>query len=195
LQPKPWPAWLAQATVAALPAAFVLRAVRARLGTPGFRPRQVPRGTTRLEAEGYRVAALPEVARPRGQGETALAPLHTTRRREGRPGQTVPGGLQALRVFALVDNPGRLAMGQAARLPPLGAARSSSLEALRGLGAPTTGIPGAAVRGTPLRPPRGAPRVKQRRPPRLPLMSKPRPARRPPLLQHESRGELHAIRL
>jgi hypothetical protein len=56
LKSKTCPAWLAQETLAALPEALVLREVRYRPGTPGFRTRQITLVTTLLDAGVYRVA-------------------------------------------------------------------------------------------------------------------------------------------
>jgi hypothetical protein len=56
-------------------------------------------------------------------------------------GKTVPGVLQDLTVWAMVDNPGRLGMGHAARLQPSEVARLSSVDALRWLSAPSPGLP------------------------------------------------------
>jgi hypothetical protein len=56
-------------------------------------------------------------------------------------GQTVPGVLKALTVFALVYNLVRMVMCQSARLQHLGVEQISFLDALRWLGAPHTGIP------------------------------------------------------
>jgi hypothetical protein len=72
--------------------------------------------------------------------EPSLAQLKTTRRMEVFHGQTVPGVLTELTLVALVDNLVRMAMCPSAMLQHLGAARISVLEALRWLGAPSTGI-------------------------------------------------------
>jgi hypothetical protein len=73
--------------------------------------------------------------------ETALAPLKTTIQMEVLHGKTVPGVLKELTVFAIVDNLGRLVMGQSARLQHLGVERSSVVDALRWLSVPSTGMP------------------------------------------------------
>jgi hypothetical protein len=56
-------------------------------------------------------------------------------------GQTVPGVLKELTVFALVDNLVRMVMCQSARLQHIGVERISFVEALRWLSAPSTGMP------------------------------------------------------
>jgi len=99
------------------------------------------RVTTRLDAAVYRVADLAARSRQRWQVATAWAPLTTTRRMAGLHGQTGPGVLTDLTVLAIVDTLVRLVMGPSALLQHLGVERLSFLEALRGLGAPSTGIP------------------------------------------------------
>jgi hypothetical protein len=67
LKPKPRPSWLARETLAALPAALVLREVRYRIGTPGFRTSQITLITMLLDAAVYRVADLAALYRRRWQ--------------------------------------------------------------------------------------------------------------------------------
>ena len=55
--------------------------------------------------------------------------------------KTVPGVLEELTVFAIVYNLVRLVMCQSATRQQIGVARISFLDALRWLGAPSTGIP------------------------------------------------------
>jgi IS4 transposase len=61
--------WLAKEMLAALPDALVLREGRYRIGTLGFRTRQVTLETTLLNAALYRVADLAELYRQRWQVE------------------------------------------------------------------------------------------------------------------------------
>ena len=63
-KPKTRPSWLARETLAALPAALVLREVRDHLGRPGFRTRQITLVTTLLDAAIYRAADLAELVPP-----------------------------------------------------------------------------------------------------------------------------------
>ena len=69
LKPKTRPTWLAQETLAALPASFMLREVRYCIGTPGFRTRPITLVTTLLAPESYAVTALAARYRQRGQVE------------------------------------------------------------------------------------------------------------------------------
>jgi hypothetical protein len=104
LKPKTCPSWLSRETLAALPESLGLRELRYDTGRPGFRTRQITLVTTLLDAESYPVADLADLYRQRWQVETALAQLKTTMQMEVLHGQTVPGALKELTVFALVYN-------------------------------------------------------------------------------------------
>jgi hypothetical protein len=73
--------------------------------------------------------------------ETALAQLNTTLPMDVLHGKTVPGVRKELTVFALVYHLVRMAMWHSAILQHLGVERISCVDALRWLGAPSTGIP------------------------------------------------------
>ena len=141
LQPKTCPSWLTREGLAAWPETLGLREGRSYPGMPGFRTRQITRVPTLLDPEVSRVADLAEWDRQRWPVETSLAQLKTTLQMDGLHGQTVPGVRKAWTVFALVDHLVRLVMGPSALLQHTGVQRLSFLDALRGLGAPGTGIP------------------------------------------------------
>ena len=103
-------------------------------------------------------------------------------------GKTVPGVLKELTVFAIVYNLVHMVMCQSATLQHIGVERISFLDALRWLGAPSTGIPLGALIVNPARPHRVEPRVKKRRPKSFPLMIIPRQELRQQLLQQELGG-------
>jgi hypothetical protein len=73
--------------------------------------------------------------------ETSLAHLKTTMRMEVLHGQTVPGVLKELTVFAMVYHLVRMVMWHSAILQRIAVERISFLEALRWLGALSTGMP------------------------------------------------------
>jgi DDE family transposase len=156
-KPKTRPAWLATQTLAALPDALMLREVRYYLGTPGFRTRQITLVTTLLDAAVYPVADLAELYRLRWQVETSLAHLKTTMRMDVLHGQTVPGVLKELTVFAIVYNLVRMVMWQSATLQHVGVERIGFLDALRWLSTPSTGMPLMALIVNPARPHRVEP--------------------------------------
>jgi hypothetical protein len=93
--------------------------------------------------------------------------------------------LKELTIFALVYNLVRMVMGQSAILQHIGVERISFVDALRWLGAPSTGVPLRALRTNPIRPQRVEPRVKKRRPKSFPFMITPRHELRRQLVQHE----------
>jgi hypothetical protein len=103
-------------------------------------------------------------------------------------GKTVPGVLKELTVFAIVYNVVRMVMWHSAILQHIAVQRISFLDALRWLGAPTTGMPLGGLLVNPVRPHRVEPRVKKRRPKPFPLMIKPRQTLRQQLVGYEPRG-------
>jgi hypothetical protein len=141
LKPKTCPSWRTRETLAALPETLMLREARYGISTPGFRTRQITLVTTRLDPAVPRVADLAELYRQRWQVETSLAQLKTTMQMDVWHCKTVPGVLKDLTVFAIVDNLVRMVTCQSAMLQHLGVAWISFLDALRWLGAPSTGIP------------------------------------------------------
>jgi Transposase DDE domain len=188
LKPKTCPSWLSRETLAALPESLGLREVRYDTGRPGFRTRQITLVTTLLDAESYPVADPADLYRQRWQVETAPSQLKTTMQMEVLHCKTVPGALKELTVFALVYNLVRMVMCQSATLQHLGVERISFLDALRWLGAPSSGISLGVLIILPIRPHRVEPRVKKRRPKPFPLMIKPRHALRQQLVQPTLRG-------
>jgi len=188
LKPKTCPSWLTREALAALPETLVLREVRYHIGRPGFRTRQITLVTTLLDAGSYRVADLAALYRQRWQVETSLAHLKTTMRMDVLHCKTVSGVLKELTVFAIVYNLVRMVMCQSAMLQHIDVARISFLDALRWLGAPSTGVPLIALIVNPVRPYRVEPRVKKRRPKSFPFMIKPRQELRQQLLQQELGG-------
>jgi hypothetical protein len=188
LQPKTCPSWLTREALAALPETLELREVRYHIDRPGFRTRQITLVTTLLDAEIYRVADLAELYCQRWQVETSLAHLKTTMRMEVLHCKTVPGVLKELTVFAMVYNLVRMVMWHSAILQRIAVERISFLDALRWLGAPSTGMPLGGLLVNPVRPYRVEPRAKKRRPKPFPLMLKPRQALRQQLIQQTFRS-------
>jgi Transposase DDE domain len=188
LKPKTCPSWLTREALATLPETLVLREVRYDIGRPGFRTRQITLVTTLLDAAVYCVADLAELYRQRWQVETALAQLKTTMRMDVLHCKTVLGVLKELTVFAIVYNLVRMVMCQSAMLQHIGVERISFVDALRWLGAPSTGMPLGALVVNPTRPHRVEPRVKKRRPKSFPFMIKPRQVLRQQLVQQELEG-------
>jgi hypothetical protein len=86
------------------------------------------------------------------------AAVYNLVRMEVLHGKTVPGVLQELTVFALVDNLVRMVMWHSAILQHIAVERLSVLDALRWLGAPSTGMPLGGLLVNPVRPDRAEPR-------------------------------------
>jgi Transposase DDE domain len=188
LKPTTCPSWLSREALEALPDSLVLREVRYRIGTSGFRTREITLITTLLDAETYGVRDLAQLYRQRWQVETALSHLKTTMQMEVLHCKTVPGVLKELTVFAIVYNLVRLVMCQSATLQRLNIERISFIDALRWLGALGTEVPLDALIVNPIRPNRVEPRVKKRRPKSFPFMITPRHVLRQQLVQQECRG-------
>jgi hypothetical protein len=140
-KPQTCPSWLTREALAALPETLGLREVRDHTGTPGFRTRQITLVTTLVDGENSRGADLAELYHQRWRVETSLAQLNTRMPMDVLPCKTVPGVLKEFTVFALVDNLVRMVMGHSALLQHIGVERISFLDALRWLGAPSSGIP------------------------------------------------------
>jgi hypothetical protein len=153
LKPKTCPSCLTQEPLAALPEAFGLREVRYQIGTPGFRTRQITLVTTLLDAAVYRVADLAELYHQRWQRETSLAQLKTPMQMAVLPCKTVPGVLKELAALAIVDNLVRMVMWHSAMRQHPQVERSSFLDTLQWLSAPSTGIPLGGLIVNPIRPP------------------------------------------
>jgi hypothetical protein len=120
--------------------------------------------------------------------ETALAQLKTTMRMDVLHCKTVPGVLKELTGFAIVYNLVCMVICQSATLQHIDMERISFVDALRWLGAPSSGRPLAALIVNPLRPHRVEPRVKKRRPKSFPLMITPRQELRQQLIQQAFRS-------
>ena len=100
----------------------------------------------------------------------------------------VAGTLKELTVFAMVYNLVRMVIRHSATLQNIPLERISFLNALRWLGAPSTGMPLGAVLVNPVRPYRVEPRIKERRAKPFPLMSNPRQELRQQLVQQGLSG-------
>ncbi len=142
-----------------------------------------------------RGANLAELDRQRWQVEPSLAYLKTMMQMDVLHAKTVQGVLKERTGLAIVSNLVRMVMCQSAMRQHLGMERISFLEALRWLGAPSTGIPLGALIVNSIRPHRVEPRVKKRRPKSVPFMIKPRQELRQQLVHQEVSSSLHAIRV
>jgi hypothetical protein len=127
-------------------------------------------------------------SRRRWPVEIALAQLKTSMQMDVLHCKTVVGTLKELTVFAMVYNLVRLVMLQSATRQHTAVERISFLDALRWLGAPSTGMPLMGLIVNPIRPNRVEPRVKKRRLKSFPFMIKSRQALRQQLVQQGLSG-------
>ena len=167
---------------AALPAYLVVRELRYRVTTPGFRTRQVTLVTTLLDPQRYQAAALAALYRQRWQAETNLRHLKQTLRLGVLKSRSVAGVEKEILMFALVYNLVQRVMAQAAAAQGVPREQISFVDALRHLRWPLAASAPPDLWVNPLRPDRYEPRVRKRRPPNYPLMTKPRAKLRQALL-------------
>jgi len=163
---------------AALPEYVVVRELRYRVTTPGFRTRQVTLATTLLDPQRYPAADLAELYRQRWQVETNLRHLKQTLGLAVLKSETVAGVEKEILVFALLYNLVQSAMAAAAARQGVARERISFVDALRHLRWPLAATAPPELWVNPLRPDRYEPRVRKRRPLEYPLMKQPRAALR-----------------
>lgn len=159
---------------AALPAYLVVRELRYRIRTPGFRTRQVTVVTTLLDPDRYPVAALAELYRGRWQVETNLRYLKQTLGLAVLHSQTVPGVEKEILVFGIVYNLVQSRRTRAAAAQAVPREQISFVDAWRQLRWPLPGTAPPNLWTNPLRPDRFEPRYRKRRPPSYPLMTRSR---------------------
>ena len=173
-KPPMRPAWMDAAAYAALPDTIVVRELRYRTSTPGFRTRVITLATTLVDAEAYTLDELAGLYRRRWEIETNFAHLKTTMGMDVLRCQSVAGVLKELAMFALVYNLIRLVMLGAAQAQGVPLAQISFVDALRWLVEACQFEPELHLHVNPVRPNRVEPRVRKRRPKEYPLMKHPR---------------------
>jgi hypothetical protein len=180
-KPKRRPEWITPAQFAALPDELVVRELRYRVETPGFRTRSVVLATTLLDAEAYPASALAELYLCRWRIEGDLKHLKITMNMDVLRCETVEGVLKELAVFALAYNLVRSVMVESAAAQGVEVERISLVDAVRWLiGEEDAAV--AALHVNPARPGRFEPRVVKRRPKQYRLMNRPRTELRKELL-------------
>jgi hypothetical protein len=180
-KPKRRPEWITPAQFAALPAELVVRELRYRVETPGFRTRSIVLVTTLLDVEAYPASALAELYLCRWRIEVDLKHLKITMNMDVLRCETVEGVLKELAAFALAYNLVRSMMVESAAAQGVEVERISLVDTVRWL----IGEEAAAVtvlHVNPARPGRFEPRVVKRRPKQYRLMNRPRAVLRKELL-------------
>jgi hypothetical protein len=172
-KPKRRPEWMTAEQFAALPDELVVRELRYRVETPGFRTRSIVLVTTLLDAEAYPASALAELYMLRYIIDVNINYFNININMDILLCETVEGVLKELAVFALAYNLVRSVMIESAAAQGVEVERISLVDAVRWLTGEEDGD-GAALHVNPARPGRFEPRVVKRRPKQYRLMTKPR---------------------
>jgi hypothetical protein len=184
-KPKEAPDWMTAEQYAALPASLVLRELRYRVTTPGFRTKEVTLVTTLLDADTYPAEALATLYGQRWRVETNLRHLKQTMKMDVLRCETEQGVLKELAMFALLYNLVRVVMCAAAQRQGVAVERISFVDALRWLADADPGKPLPNLVVNPNRPGRVEPRAVKRRPKQYDRLNRPRQELRKRLLENK----------
>jgi hypothetical protein len=182
-KPKSQPRWLPKDEYASLQEEVMLRELRYKIYTPGYRVGEVTLVTTLLDASVYPAEALADLYFRRWQVEVYLRDLKITLKMDVLKCKTVDGVLKELAVFALVYNLVRSVACRAAKAQGVAADRVSVTDAVRWLVGAEGDEDLSVILTIPKRKGRVEPRVKKRRPKQYDLMTKPRRQLRKELLE------------
>jgi hypothetical protein len=184
-KPKKAPEWMTPEQFASLPQEIIVRELRYRVETRGFRTREITLVTTLLDGEVYSAESLADLYYRRWQVETNYKDLKITMEMDILHCRTVEGVLKELAVFALAYNLVRSVMFEAARARGVPVVRISVQDTVRWL-IGEEAEKGGGVRVIKVnrhRPGRVEPRVKKRRPKQYLRMTAPRSVLRKQLLE------------
>jgi Transposase DDE domain len=182
---KQKPTWMTREAFAELPDELIVRELRYRVETPGFRVRDITLVTTLLNPLIYPKSELAELYRRRWQIELNIRHLMTTMKMDILHCKTVDGVMKELAMFALAYNLVISVMVESARIQKVPVERMSFLDALRWLTHPRPGGCLEDILVNPHRPNRIEPRVIKRRMKEYPLMKEPRSVLRKRLLGND----------
>ena len=173
-KPKIKPRWMSREDYAELADSIIVRELRYRVETPGYRTRCVTLVTTLLDDEKYQAEELAELYRCRWQIETNLRHLKQTMGMDVLRCKTADGVRKEMLMFAIVYNLVCGVIYQAAERQGVCPGRISFIDALRWLrnAGPDSELIDLIV--NPCRPGRFEPRVVKRRPKKYRLLNKPR---------------------
>jgi Transposase DDE domain len=173
-KPKRKPTWMSAEEYAALPAELVVRVVRYRVESPGFRVGEVAVVTTLLDAPAYPAEEVATLYFRRWPVEVNFKHIKITMKMDVLRCETVHGVLKELAMFALVYNLIRSVTAESARAQGVAPERISVIDTIRWLiGSEDAGDVTVLV-VNPVRPGRVEPRVVKRRPKQYYRMTKPR---------------------
>jgi hypothetical protein len=173
---------------------LIVRELRYRVETPGFRVRDITLATTLLNPLIYPKSELAELYRRRWRIELDIRHLKTTMKMDILHCKTVDGVMKELAMFALAYNVVISVMVESARIQKVTVERMSFLDALRWLTHSRPGGDPGDILVNPHRPNRIEPRVIKRRMKEYPLMKEPRSVLRNRLLGNDLAVLVHAIR-
>jgi hypothetical protein len=173
-KPKSKPTWMPAEDYAALPAELVVRELRYRVESPGFRAGEVTVVTTLLDAAAYPAAEVAMLYLRRWLVEVNFKHIKITMKMDVLRCETVDGVLKELAMFALVYNLVRSVTTESARVQGVAPERISVIETIHWLiGTEGDGDLTVLV-VNPARPGRVEPRVVKRRPKQYYRMTIPR---------------------
>jgi|APSaa5957512622_1039677.scaffolds.fasta_scaffold38948_1 hypothetical protein len=173
-KPKMKPRWMSREDYAELADSIVVRELRYRVETPGYRTHYVTLVTTLLDDEKYHAEELAELYRCRWQIETNLHHLKQTMGMDILRCKTAAGVRKEMLMFAIVYNLVCGVIYNAAERQGVCPGRISFIDALRWLRSAGPGSELIDLIVNPCRPGRFEPRVVKRRPKKYGLLNKPR---------------------
>ena len=182
---KQKPDWMSREEFAELAEEIMVRELRYRVETPGFRVRVITLVTTLLDPLIYPKSALAEIYRRRWQIELDLRHIKITMKMDILHCKTVDGVLKELAMFALAYNLVISVMTESARLQKVAVDRIGFVDALRWLTQPRGGGDPGDILVNPPRANRVEPRVIKRRMKEYALMKEPRSVLRKRLLGND----------
>jgi hypothetical protein len=173
-RPGRGPSWMSAEAYAALPAEVLVREVRYRIATPGYRTHTITLVTTLLDAPAYPASALAELYLARWQVEIDFRHMKIGMKMEVLRSETVEGVRKELAMYALAYNLVRSAMVESSRRQGVTPDRIGLVDAVRWLLGPESDADVDVLVVNPSRRGRVEPRVTKRRPKPHVRMMRPR---------------------
>jgi hypothetical protein len=184
-KPKSRPRWMSKEEYALLPEEIMVRELRYKIHTRGYRVGEVTLVTTLLDGSVYPAESLADLYFRRWQVEVYLRDLKITLKMDTLKCKTVDGVLKELAIFALVYNLVRSVACESAKAQGVAADRVSVTDTVRWLVGAEGDEDLSVILINPSRKGRVEPRVRKRRPKQYPLMKKPRAVLRKQLTDKE----------
>ena len=181
-KPKTRPKWMTKEEFASLPEEMLVRELRYKVSTPGFRVREITLVTTLLDAAEFPAEELADLYYKRWRVEKNFKHMKITMNMDVLKCKTVDGVLKEAAMYAIAYNLVRSVMMESARLQGVEPDRISLIDAIRWMTDPDSQGNAPILVINPDRPGRYQPRVRKRRPKEYPLMQRPREEYRKELL-------------